>query len=167
MTTQTREAKSWLDAKLSNRKVRRAYDREVFVEAFLREVEKLMEQQELSRSDLARRLECKPSNVTQLLQRTRNLTAETMADIAYSLNRRVEIRFRPRDEVAALGRRTDTCGQAGIVVTLRSAIGLIERVVVEDLGEVITVCRPEELAAARREGRSPNTVGFKKADIHR
>jgi hypothetical protein len=51
------------------------------------------------------------------------------------------------------------------LVTLMSARGVIERVVVGDFGEVITVCRKEELTDARSTGRPPAVAGFKKSDI--
>lgn len=54
---------------------------------------------------------------------------------------------------------------AGTTVTLRSSQGKIIRVVVEDLGEIVRVCRAEELQKAHAEGREPVTVGFPKDEI--
>jgi hypothetical protein len=51
------------------------------------------------------------------------------------------------------------------LVTLDSHHGPIERVVLEDRGAVVVVCRPEELAAAVRERRRPRSVGFPKTAI--
>ena len=53
----------------------------------------------------------------------------------------------------------------GSKVTLASSQGHIERIVVEDLGEIIRVCREEEFLQAKKEGREPVTVGFPKKDI--
>lgn len=53
----------------------------------------------------------------------------------------------------------------GQEVTLSSRFGLVRRLVLEDLGEVVVVCRREELEAAQREGREPACVGFKRTDI--
>ena len=44
-------------------------------------------------------------------------------------------------------------------------LGVIERIVVEDRGEVILVCRSQEFEAAQGEGREPISVGFKRSDI--
>lgn len=55
----------------------------------------------------------------------------------------------------------------GQLITLRSADGEIQRVVVEDLGDVVTVCTPEELDAAKAQYRQPLRVGFKKKDVLR
>ena len=52
-------------------------------------------------------------------------------------------------------------------VRLRSSTGIIYRVIVADLGEVIAVCTIEEYEEAKRTGRSPITVGFKKASIEK
>jgi hypothetical protein len=51
------------------------------------------------------------------------------------------------------------------MVTLNSSQGEICRAVVEDLGEILVVCRVEELNAARREGRKPTVVGFKRTSV--
>ncbi len=61
----------------------------------------------------------------------------------------------------------DTKLPLGHVVTLKSAAGLIERIVISDLGDVVTVCKKEEFEAAKSLMRQPVTVGFKKADVHR
>lgn len=50
-------------------------------------------------------------------------------------------------------------------VKLSSFHGVIERVVVADFGNVITVTTLEELEAAEEEGREPFVAGFKKSDI--
>jgi hypothetical protein len=55
--------------------------------------------------------------------------------------------------------------EQGQEVTLLSNQGVIKRLVVEDLGEVLLVCLPEEYARARREGRKPMAVGFKRSDL--
>jgi hypothetical protein len=53
----------------------------------------------------------------------------------------------------------------GQLVTLDAFGGPIERVVVEILGDVVAVCRREELERAKRERRNPVTVGFRRRDI--
>ena len=53
----------------------------------------------------------------------------------------------------------------GQEVTLNSSNGAITLIVVEDLGETILVCRPDEFERASAERRSPVAVGFKKIDI--
>lgn len=54
---------------------------------------------------------------------------------------------------------------SGQVVKLRSSRGVIERIVAEDQGEVVVVCRRDEFDASQREHRKPVVVGFKKRDI--
>ena len=53
----------------------------------------------------------------------------------------------------------------GTKVTLNSSLGRIERVLVEDLGDVVRICREEEYATAKKQGREPTTVGFPKRDV--
>ena len=51
------------------------------------------------------------------------------------------------------------------MVKLNSYHGVIERVVVDDRGDVVSVCTADELKAAQIEGRPPRVVGFKKSDL--
>jgi hypothetical protein len=53
------------------------------------------------------------------------------------------------------------------MVRLTSARGVIERVVVGDHGDIITVCTTEEWKQAKKENRAPFVAGFKKSDIIR
>ena len=55
--------------------------------------------------------------------------------------------------------------QKNHIVQLRSARGVIERIVVEDFGDVITVSTKEEIELAEREGRAPFVAGFRKTDV--
>jgi hypothetical protein len=50
-------------------------------------------------------------------------------------------------------------------VSLASSKGIIQRVVVDDLGEIITVTTQQELNAARVGGRQPSVAGFPKSDV--
>ena len=51
------------------------------------------------------------------------------------------------------------------VVMLLSAHGIIKRFVVDDLGEIITICRLDERDAAAKDRRSPIVMGFKKSAV--
>ncbi len=55
--------------------------------------------------------------------------------------------------------------EQGQQVTVKSARGPKVRVVVEDLGNILTVCQPDELERAQRELRDPLAVGLRKEDI--
>ena len=56
--------------------------------------------------------------------------------------------------------------QPGDVVRLRAYGGQeIERRVVEATKDVIMVCREDEYQRARKQGRQPLSVGFRKADL--
>ena len=55
--------------------------------------------------------------------------------------------------------------QEGQVVTLLSALGNIDRVVVRVTDQALLVCRPEEKARADSEDREPALVGFRFEDV--
>jgi hypothetical protein len=54
---------------------------------------------------------------------------------------------------------------ASQLVRLNSSQGEITRMVVKDLGEIITVCTPQELASAKDKFRQPLTIWFPKKDV--
>ncbi len=47
----------------------------------------------------------------------------------------------------------------------QSARGIVSLVVCRETRETYIVCTPEELSAARAEGREPQVVGFRKTDV--
>ena len=55
--------------------------------------------------------------------------------------------------------------QLGQSVRVRSSQGILTRVVVEDLGKIVTICRSEELSLALDQHRDPHAIGFLRADI--
>lgn len=83
----------WLADKRDDPEFQRLCAREDFIEDFLTHVELEMKRQGISRAELARRMECKASNITQMFRRTRNLTAASMVDVAFHLNIRIRLNF--------------------------------------------------------------------------
>jgi ribosome-binding protein aMBF1 (putative translation factor) len=71
---------------LDDPEFRKLYAREEIIEDFLNRIDEEMEKQGISRAELAKRMGCKPANITQIMRRTRNLTVATMVDIAFFLN---------------------------------------------------------------------------------
>jgi hypothetical protein len=60
----------------------------------------------------------------------------------------------------------DTQLQPGQQVTVNAFGGKkLSRVVVEDRGNVVLICKPEEFELARIQGRSAVSVGFHPADV--
>ena len=70
--------------------------------AFAEELCRLLEEQGVSRSQLAERLGTSRAYVTRILRTDYNLTAETMVKVARALDARVELKLVPRD--APLGK---------------------------------------------------------------
>lgn len=86
----------WLAGKKNDPEFQRLCAREDFIENFLTRVELEMKQRKISRAELARRMLCKPSNITQMFRRTRNLTAASMVDIAFHLKLCIKLTFNER-----------------------------------------------------------------------
>jgi transcriptional regulator with XRE-family HTH domain len=89
------DAKGWLEAQLEDREFRRSYAREDLIEEFLHQVEEAMDRRGVSRRQLAALLGCSAANVTRIMRRTGNLTAATMADLAFALDLRLRIDLEP------------------------------------------------------------------------
>lgn len=51
------------------------------------------------------------------------------------------------------------------VVTVSSSLGPVNRMVVNDLGDILLVCRQEEYDRAKAEGREPVTIGVRRSDM--
>ena len=71
---------------------------------FAEEVGRLMEEQKVSRAELARRLGTSPAYVTKILHWTANLTLTSMSKIALAFGSRVYLSLAPKN--APSGRRT-------------------------------------------------------------
>lgn len=82
----------WLESKATDTEFQRLLAREDFIEDFLHAVEQRMAEKGISRADLARLMDCRPANITQLFRRTSNLTASTMVDLAFHLGARLQLR---------------------------------------------------------------------------
>ncbi len=70
---------------------------------FAEEVGRLMEEQKVSRAELARRLGTSPAYVTKILHWTANLTLTSMSKIALAFGSRVHLNLAPKN--VASGRR--------------------------------------------------------------
>lgn len=90
------EPSGWLDGKTEDPEFQRLYAREEAIEAFLSRIDQEMERRGVTRAELARRMECSPANVTQVMRRTANLTAATMVDLAFALEQVVSFVLSPR-----------------------------------------------------------------------
>jgi transcriptional regulator with XRE-family HTH domain len=96
MTQQTEHnEKGWLETNLEDSAFRRQYAREDLVEEFLHQIDAVMNERGVSRSQLAGLLGCSGANVTRIMRRTTNLTASTMADLASALELRVRVQLEP------------------------------------------------------------------------
>ncbi len=83
------------EPKATRFEVQKAITCEVFVESFISEMERIMREKNISQAELARRLGCSPSNITQLMRYASNMNALTMANIATALEQRISVRFKP------------------------------------------------------------------------
>jgi transcriptional regulator with XRE-family HTH domain len=75
--------------------VQRLYEEERLVLWATEAISELMEERNISKADLARALGTSRANVTGLLAGSRNMTLRTLADLAFALESRVDIRTCP------------------------------------------------------------------------
>lgn len=76
---------------ISDPKRRRIYEREALAFEASEMISRLMDEQQVSKTDLALLIETSKSHVTQLLSGSRNMTLHTLAELAFALGHKVEI----------------------------------------------------------------------------
>jgi transcriptional regulator with XRE-family HTH domain len=90
------------------REFRRAYAQEDLIANVTEDLCRLMEEQKISRAELARRADTTPSHITQLLDGTRNMTLRTTATLAHALSCHASITFSPEVEPTRTARGAAT-----------------------------------------------------------
>src|ERR1039458_6427945 len=90
---------------ISDPERRRIYEREALAFEASELISRLMEEQQLSKTDLARLVGTSKSHVTQLLSGSRNMTVHTLADLAFVLGHKVGIQADPLNAVRSEERR--------------------------------------------------------------
>ena len=92
-----KEGMSILDKKVQNQGFARAFTEDGFVIDVMESISSAMEQEGVSRAELARRLGSSRANVTQML-RGRNISIRTMASVAFALGRTPTARLTMKEE---------------------------------------------------------------------
>jgi transcriptional regulator with XRE-family HTH domain len=93
------KVKSMLDEFLEDRQNRREFVREELAFAATELVSELMEKEGISKAELAKRIGKSKAYVTQVLSASRNMTMHTLAELAYVLGYRIELRASPAVQV--------------------------------------------------------------------
>jgi len=79
---------------------RRIYEREALAFEASELVSRLMEDQEVNKSELAARVGTSKSHITNLLSGSRNMTMHTLADLTFVLGHKVEMKATPLSAVS-------------------------------------------------------------------
>lgn len=78
---------------------RRIYAQEGLIVDVSETIYEAMDKRRVLRVDLAKQLGCSKALVSQMLNGKRNMSLRTLADIAYALGYKVEIRFKDRSKL--------------------------------------------------------------------
>lgn len=84
--------KSKFEQFVEDRNAQRLYEEETLAFEASELVAQLMEEQKISRAELARKIGKSKSHITQLLSGSRNMTLKTFAEILFALNSKAELR---------------------------------------------------------------------------
>ena len=87
--------KGFLTANLEDWEFRRLYERQMVAESFIVRIEDAMNEQQITKTELARRMECSAANISRAMRKTTNMTLATLVDMGLSLNFRVKIELEP------------------------------------------------------------------------
>lgn len=88
-------AQGWVERQEANDESRRLYERERLSAWVLEEIAGLMENKQISKADLARKLEVSRAHMTQLFSGRKNPTLATIADLAWACGLRASVKFEP------------------------------------------------------------------------
>jgi transcriptional regulator with XRE-family HTH domain len=83
--------RSWLAEQIASTEARRIFEQERLVLTVTNGLAKILQDRDVSRAELARKLDRSRSFVTQVLDGTRNMTLYTLADFALALGHRATI----------------------------------------------------------------------------
>lgn len=72
------------------------YEREKFIEDFLNRIDEEMKLKGISRFELSKRMKCSPTNIDQIMSRTKRLTFEITIDIAFHLGFHLQLIIIPK-----------------------------------------------------------------------
>jgi transcriptional regulator with XRE-family HTH domain len=102
---------TWFESNLKTDKERRLFEQERLILDATENVFALMESNEVSKAELARRLGRTRAYITQILSGARNMTLRTLADVLFACGARARIRTEPLEYdsivVAASPQRVD------------------------------------------------------------
>ena len=90
-----------LDDLVSDESSRAEYRHEIAISAFTNDVARVMDEQRVSQSELARRLGVSRARVSQLLQHTSSPTLRTMVEVAAVLGCEVNLKVKPDRRTAS------------------------------------------------------------------
>jgi transcriptional regulator with XRE-family HTH domain len=80
---------------VANGERRRLFERESLAFDAAELISLLMEEKQVTKAELARRVGKTRGDITQLLNGSRNMTMHTLADLAFALGARIELKARP------------------------------------------------------------------------
>lgn len=95
--------KTWFERVTDTREGRAAFEKERLILEVTEIIERLLEESEMTRSDLAEVTQSSRANITQLLGGTRNMTLGTLAGLGYALEHRFTVRAEPMRNGKFLG----------------------------------------------------------------
>ena len=84
------------DSTARNPKDRRRLEQELLLESAAELIARLMDEKRMSRAELARHIGKSKAFVTQILRGRHNMTLRTLADLAWALKARVQMKPSPR-----------------------------------------------------------------------
>jgi transcriptional regulator with XRE-family HTH domain len=84
-----------LDRFLDDRQNRRLFEQERLILEITEAICGLMNERGVSRGELAQKLACSPSNISQILDGENNFTARTIADTLFELDARLTVAAEP------------------------------------------------------------------------
>ena len=89
--SKTQRTNEWLTSNLKDQEFRRLFKQELLVEEFITRVEETMVAFAITKTELAKRMQCSVAKVSRALRSPATMTLATLLDIAFSLNIQLEV----------------------------------------------------------------------------
>ncbi len=106
---------AWIERQTKSPEARRLYEQERLILWTTEAIWTAMDDQGLTRAELAERLGTSRANVTQLLSGTRNMTLRSLAALAHACGLRADVHLRDLTDAAFTELDDSTAGGSGVL----------------------------------------------------
>ncbi len=130
----------WVERQDNSDEARRFHERDRLAVWTMDEIAGLMDEKNISKADLARKIDSSRSYVTQLFSGSKNPTLATVADLAWALGFRAYVKFEPLRSGEFMSIPVQSCKVLSF--PKRRTVNFVTRMADEAEECVVDICHP-------------------------